>query len=445
MQKKNWHPYIERLKQDPQDEEALKALERALESSTREASVKERAVQAGRLGRFGAKMFLGKQLYRSVVDGWDAWSAYFQGQYAPRTQMAWPEHETRDISAAIANRFLRIGMFGILIGLIPAIMLGFQTALMIIQVWQVNVQNDIVREQNTLTRQQFAVGYSTQLKQQIYAGECTDRLDAKSCSPTELPGVRADAAQALVRLADIAQGGRQEEGDVSGEEATRARLKGALLQATDLAEMNFDRVDLDGASFTGASLWKTSFERASLVKATFDRARIDDVDFSLASLSKASFERARVTNSTFVEADLRGVTFKQAIMKGADFSQAKFYPDDKPVLRDQGQVANFYEAEALGDLKFDGANLIKANFSQKSWLRLSFVGAKLMQSSFAGASLTSSSLRDADLTGANLDGATLIDVDLTGAKMSKAKTSNLKLKNVTCPDGKKAQNSCAFR
>ena len=444
MQKKSWQPYIERLKQNPQDAEALQALEQSLEASSHEVSVKQRAEQAGRLGRFGVKMFLGKQLYRAVVDGWDAWSAYFQGHYSPRTQMTWPEHETRDISAAVANRFLRIGMFGILIGLIPAIILGFQTALMLIQVWQVNVQNDIVREQNTLTRQQFAVGYSTQLKQQIYAGECTDRMDARSCKPTELPGVRADAAQALVRLADIAKEGDPTT-DADHTRATRARLKGALLQSTDLAEMNFDRVDLDGASFAGASLWKTSFEHASLERVDFDKARVDDAIFTGATLTRASLDRTRVTGATFQKADLRGASFKQAIVKASDFSQATFYPDDKPVLRDQGQVANFYEAEALSDLKFDGANLIKANFSQKSWLRLSFVGSKLMQASFAGASLTSSSFQDADLTGANLDGATLIDVDLTGAKLAKAKTTNLKLKNVTCPDGKKGQNSCTFR
>ena len=438
MKKQHWHPYLDRLKTNPSDQEALQKLEQLLEQSSTQSNVTQKAKKVGVLGRFGLKMFLGKPLYKAVSDGWDAWSAYFQGTYSPSTSVAWPELETRDISAAVANRFLRIGMFAIFVGLIPAIILGFQTALMIIQVWQVNVQNDIVREQNSLTRQQFAVGYSTQLKQQIYAGDCTDRLKPSTCKPSELPGVRADAAQALVRLADIATQASPDD------DAPRARIKGALLQHTDLSDVDFKGVELDHTSFEQASLTKTVFTSASLKETSFKQAQINNVDFSSARLFKATFSRARLNEATFKSANLQGTDFERSIIKKSSFENARFYPDEKPVVRDQGQTANFHEAEVLSDVTFDKANLIKANFSQKSWLRLSFKEANLTQSSFAGASLTSSSFKNANLDGANFEGAKLIDVDLTGATFKGAKVSNITLKQVTCPDGKKNQSTCRF-
>ncbi len=437
--KQNWKPYLERLKQNPEDHEALEALEQVL--STPSDTGKKTVKRAGILGRFGLKMFLGKPLHRAIQDGWDGWSAYFHGTYQPKTATPWPEHETRDISAAFASRFIRIGAFGILIGLIPAIILAFQTALMIIQVWQVNVQNEIVREQNVLTRQQFAVGYSTQLKHQIYAGECTDKSDPTTCTPSELPGVRADAAQAVFRLADIANQGEPEKRVSCG---ARARLKGALLQGADLSELDFARVNMDQSVFDGATLTGTRFEGASLKNSSWKQARLSETELDRAKLVSASFERARINDSSLIAANLQGASFERAIIKDTNMSNARFYLDDKPVLRDRGQTTDFSKAETLSDVSFDGANLIKANFSGKSWLRLSFEKSTLTQSSFANATLTKSSFKDANLEGANLQGATLIDVNLEGANMKGAQTSGLKLTNVTCPDGKTKQSRCKF-
>jgi uncharacterized protein YjbI with pentapeptide repeats len=436
MSKKAWKPYITRLRKNPEDQDALDQLEALLAQPRLDPQ--RTAKRAGLMGRFGLKMFLGKPLHKAVQDGWDAWADYFHGTYEPRGATPWPELETRDITAALASRFLRIGAFGILVGLIPAIILAFQTALMLIQVWQVNVQNDIVREQNVLTRQQFAVGYSTQLKQQVYAGDCTDRTDPATCTPSELPGVRADAVQALVRLADIAS-----QGEVS-EDTSRARIKGALLQQADLSGMDFARVDLDHTVFDYATLTQTSLDHASLKDASFAHARIDDSTFNNARLPDAKFERVRINDSSFEGANLQGVSFEKAIIKQTSMRNARFYLDDKPVLRDRGQIADFSTAETLSDVNFDGANLIKANFSGKNWLRLSFKTSDLTQSSFANATLTKSNLSGANLSGANLSGANLIDVDLTDATFKGAKTSGIKLNNVTCPNGKKAQSSCTF-
>lgn len=437
MKKKVWKPYVERLKANPEDRDALDELERLLNQPA--ISGAQTVKRASFFGRFGIRVFFGTPLHKAMSRGWDAWSAYFQGTYESSSAVPWPEHETRDITAAIAHRFLRIGAFGILVGLIPAIILAFQTALMLIQVWQVNVQNDIVREQNVLTRQQFAVGYSTQLKQQVYAGECTDRALPTSCTPSELPGVRADAVQALVRLADIANQGTYEEGS-----ASRARIKGALLQDTDLSGLDFAHVDLDATVFDRAILSDTELKGASLRNAAFKNARMTATTLDDARLIGATFELARIADSSFAGANLQGASFKKAIIKNTSMQSARFYLDEKPVLRDQGQTADFSVAEVLSDVNFDGANLIKSNFSGKSWLRLSFKKSMLAQSSFAGATLTKSSFAGANLDGVNLSNATLIDVDLSGATMKGAQTSGLKLTNVTCPDGKKAQPSCRF-
>lgn len=412
MSQRDWKPHIERLRAEPGDAEALDALEAYL--AERERARVEGVRQTGsflaRAGRLSLKLFLGKVLYDAVVRAWDAWSSYFYGTYQSETPSAWPEAEVRDLTAAMAARFIRIGLFGIFIGLIPAILLGFQTSLMLIQVWQVNVQNEIIKEQNALTREQFGVGYRTQLTAQLYAADCSDASDRSTCKPTALPGVRAEAARALVKLDEIQRGA---EGEPS------ARLVGAWLDDVRLVEADFRGTNFDEASFRGAVLERSNFVGASFEGADFTSATIEESDFTDARLIKPTFERA--------------------LLQGSDFTGAIFYPADRPVMRDRDDVPDFSTARALKDLTFKNANLIKARFDARAVLRVDFSGAKLVQSSFAGAKVTKSTFTGADLTGANFTGATLVDVDLTGATLDEAKMRDVTMRKVTCPDGKKSE------
>ena len=75
MSEKNWKPYISRLREDPNDAEALDAIEVYLAASSEGKGRGKKAVGVmGTASRYVFKMFLGATLYRAVVLCWDAWS-----------------------------------------------------------------------------------------------------------------------------------------------------------------------------------------------------------------------------------------------------------------------------------------------------------------------------------------------------------------------------------
>ncbi len=435
MSEKQWRSRIERLRRDPQDTEALADLERYLEE--REGQQAERVRRAagmmGRTSRYMLSLFLGQQLHRAIQDFWDAWSAYFRGEYrSEASASAWPEEPSRDLAAAVGARFIRIGLFGIFIGLIPAILLGFQTALMIVQVWQVNTQNAIIKEQNTLTREQFGVGYRAQFVEQLYAPDnerVTGRGDYKAevCAPQKVPSVRAEAAASVVTLASVLNAGEQD--------APRPTLAGACLRDVSMTERDLSRAVLDGAylwmasfeqvDFSGASLHEVQAHGVTFKESTLDEVQARQPDFTWSSWRATSAKRATLLNPKFGDASFVGV----------DFTGAQFYPDDEPAMRSNRDIANFSDVRAIKQVVFRDANLISARFVGRTLLDVEFDGANLTQSNFEGAHLTKVSFREANLSKANLSGTTLIDVDLTGATVEQTKLKRVTYKNVTCPDG----------
>jgi len=445
MSEKKWKPYISRLREDPGDQEALDAIESYLTASENKGGAKRTVGFLGSASRYMFKMFLGATLYRAVVACWDAWSSFFYGNYTSSTLSPWPEAETRDLSAAIAARFLRIGMFGILIGLIPAIMLGFQTALMIVQVWQVNTQNEIIKEQNGLTREQFAIGYRAQFINQLYDYGEKRVGDETVCQSKSLPRVRAEAAASLLKLervlgendadASAKDSAEQEGGAQDPRSKTMPSISGACLAETELLERDFSFSMLDEVSFYNASLEQVDFTASSLRGAGFQEANLSKVTFDKAQMKRTSFNKARIYESSMKGATLLDPNFDGATLVDIDFSDAVFFPADEPKLRSRNKL-DLSQALEMKKLDFKRANLILARFTKRGLIDVDFEGAKLIQANFVDATLTKVSFKGADLTGAKFSGATLEDVDFSDAKVSFAKSSDVKFTNVICPDGK---------
>jgi|GEM_PF-5719598 uncharacterized protein YjbI with pentapeptide repeats len=449
MSEKNWKPYISRLRQDPSDAEALDAIEAYLAASSEGKGRGKKAVGVlGTASRYVFKMFLGATLYRAVVTCWDAWSSFFYGNYTSSTLSPWPEAETRDLSAAVAARFLRIGMFGILIGLIPAIMLGFQTALMIVQVWQVNTQNEIIKEQNGLTREQFAIGYRAQFITQLYDYREKNVGNETVCESKSLPRVRAEAATSLLKLERVLDAEKQEqvEAPKEGEEGAEASTKknmpsisGACLADTELVERDFSLSMLDEVSFYKASLDAVDFSSSSLRSAGFQESNISKSTFDNAYMKRTSFDKARIYESSMKGATLLDPNFDGATLVDIDFTDAVFFPTNEPKLRSRNKL-DLSEAQEMKKLNFTRANLILARFTKRGLIDVNFKDAKLVQANFVDATLTKVSFENADLTGAKFSGATLDDVNFKGAEVSFAKSSDVKFNNVICPDGKNSDS-----
>ena len=440
MSKKTWKPHIDTLRADPGDARALDALESYLEAQSARSTKKTVGV-LGTSSRFAFKMFLGKLLYNAVQDAWDAWSLYLQGDYVAKTQVAWPELETRDVSAALAARFLRIGMFGIFIGFIPAILLGFQTTLMIVQVWQVNTQNEIIREQNGLTREQFGVGYRAQLIEKLYQYEprtiTVGESSYKVCEAATLPHVRAEAVASLIKLERVLAAGAPRKEDPPSERApVTASLEGACLAGVGFASRDLSGGSFDAASFYDASLKDVTLVGASLREAGLQKTKFQHVNLDGADLSGAIFAGARLEGVSFKGATLLDLTVHDTILSGVDFSSATFYPGEKPVLRERQKI-DFSRSNVLKKIDFSQANLIRARFNDSTLLDVTFAGARLIESNFEAAQLTKVSFKGAQLARAKFARARLTDVDLSETTLSAEQLGAIaSFKNVTCPNGK---------
>jgi hypothetical protein len=293
----SWERYIERLREDPSDAEALDALEAHL-AARKGATPGERAAQVGAGARFGFRMFLGPPLYKAIVVCWDAWSAYLRGG----SQGEWPEAPTRDVTAAFAARFVRIGMLGLFLGLLPAIILGFQTAMMGIQLWQIQEQNRIVKEQNQLTRDQFGALYQPQFLGILY--EDKGKSD---------PRLRAAALRALAQM-NASQ--RADALEVDPEATPRAlELDRVKLEKVALEDIDLSGARMDDASWNKATLRDVNLKGASLVNADMFSVTLERVDLGGADLTRANFNGA-----TLSEVDLTGATIEKASFTNAKFT-----------------------------------------------------------------------------------------------------------------------------
>lgn len=436
-----WRAHVERLKQNPQDAQALEALEAYLEAQAqqRPAALRQNVERVGLIGRVGLHFFLGGLLFKSLTQAWDAWSNFFMGQYTSSTSRPWPEAETRNVAAALVARFIRIGVVGVMLAIVPS-------TLMIVQVYQIQQQNYIITEQNQLTREQFGVSYRTQLIQMIYEEQrdCSDedkRSDygqdtgatarKKYCPPSQMLRVRQEAARSLVKL-------------------YRLRDEQTILTKANLDRADFVAADFNLSDFSGSSLKEADFKLANLKSTIFDHALMHGASLKGVKAPKASFiaaslKDADLSGATFHDAIFRRVDLSGAVLKDADLSGASFYKEDKPTRSDYGEHVKFSDAGELGGAKFIGANLIRSIFQGKRLVNVNFDKANLTQANFIKAEIKQSSFKDADLRGVNLTGATLIEVDLTDARMDKATLRETTFKKVTCPDGSssdKNNNTC---
>lgn len=95
-----------------------------------------------------------------------------------------------------------------------------------------------------------------------------------------------------------------------------ARLKGIVLEASDLSEVDFSGADLTGANLNHTQLQQACFRGAILIEAKLEDAQAVQADFKEAQLSRAEFRRANLENADFTGVINRGIVFENNQSQG---------------------------------------------------------------------------------------------------------------------------------
>ena len=246
-----------------------------------------------------------------------------------------PADETADVLAAIVRRVVRVGVVGLLVTMVPAGFLLYQSILM-------RQGNGAIREQITLMgqgneairrqiEQQAAdtlIVRRAQLLATIYEEDCYDAEENAADNDTTQnkrpdaicrPRAHARARQeAVIAFSKIEQN-RRVQPDLSrsnlshlnfvGANLVGADLRGAELVGANLTEAELSRADLTEANLSGANLSKVNLSRANLYGANLYGAFLYGANLSGADLSNASvggrYEiRADPIKLWFLEAEL---------------------------------------------------------------------------------------------------------------------------------------------
>jgi len=280
--------------------------------------LREQRRQAGRLaltgGRFAswfaAKVFLGLDLTGTMRTWFEALRHWLDAK-APADSM--PVEETANLAAAIVRRWLRVGLWHIVLasgGVITAGILIWQGFLIRGQIQQQQAQNELIHTQVEQQAADTLIVRRAQLLDTIYTDSCRepapDELapirgtrseivdDGESiCLPTANHRVVREAVLAFVEIErgrdvvpDLSSVNLLEadlmDADLSGVNFFGADLRLARFRAVSLSGANLYSVDLRGALFFGANLRGTDLSETKL-----SRTELLWVDLSGANLARA--------------------------------------------------------------------------------------------------------------------------------------------------------------
>ena len=120
---------------------------------------------------------------------------------------------------------------------------------------------------------------------------------------------------------------------------SKTRLRGIMLDMTDLKDINLSGADLSGADLTYSGIIKSNFTKAILdgAKMGGEGGVIEDSCFDKASLRGATFIMASIGHTTMRDAVLDGTSFggdyffsdldlTGASLKGSDFILPEYIP-----------------------------------------------------------------------------------------------------------------------
>ncbi len=287
-----------------------------------------------KVGGLGWRLLSGPDLDRTMKAWVGAW------QHAGKL----PGEESAEVLTALARRVIRVGLFGVMLAVVPSLFLMHQNYLM-------HVQNGLVRDQNAYFQEQNQK-ISQQLELQIEETYLARRQKLLNALYQPQPGCRVTPCQAL------AEPRVRQESLHTLRALEKARgpggvvdLSGALLQGVKLEETRLEGVSLEGAWLKDADMVGVWLEGAMM-----GRVNAQGVSFHRAKMKGAQLKRAEVQGANFLQADLSGARLDHAQAKGARFTGANL--SGASLLK-----ANLKGAD-LRDANLEGTNLTGAQYDE---------------------------------------------------------------------------------
>ncbi|MEO0896300.1 MAG: pentapeptide repeat-containing protein [Bacteroidota bacterium] len=319
-----------------------------------------------------------------------------------------------DVLIAVLYRFTRIGIFAVVVALVPIILLFQQNILLGRQNDKIDIQNEKIEKQNFRLDQQTAlseaerrsavilesgnvldavsrelsesdnttkplsgaligriIALSKNMKEYKYLDPDTDSLIYRSISPER--GHLLLALQAANIDFDtyekINRGAYFEKAELVNSNLVNAYLDGINLKLADLRGADMRGVDLWGANLRGATLRKADLSNADLIQANlrnadFSNAILDYANLRGASLRKANLSGSKLTGTKLIRANLRGADLRGANLFFTDFSNS----DLRGAIINSRMVGStiFWGADMRGSIiegtDFSSANIENAIF-----------------------------------------------------------------------------------
>jgi len=333
------------------------------------------------------RAFGGRRLYQDVLQffrSWDHWLV------SGPVQGSWPKDETYSLAAALVNRLLLIGIFGITIAAVPVLVLLTQTLIL-------HGQNQILSEQSNLLKLQVtqserqnnlaAYGHTSGLRQELYLppsdsfGDQQHDAGDPAVVPSKQPAPNRTTISRIVLMAET-----EPEIVVSAlqtllQDEASVVSAGALIALHKISRRNNTQVDASGARLRRANLAGTYDLAMTTSPSTFGWTRLD------------------LTGTLFAQADLLGADLRMADLSYASFRNANLIETN---LSGALLIHTDLSHAVLNRSNLIHADLQFANLNEAQLIDAIMLGASFRATNFAGANLTGANLTEAVfLTGVN--------------------------------------------
>lgn len=242
------------------------------------------------------------------------------------------------------------------------------------------------------------------------------------------------------------------EADFSGAHLAGTKFKGAILIGAKFTGANLTGADLSDADLSGVDLNVADLRHAKLSNAILDRVTVvgtifrsgnrrdDNAMFRSAILTNVVFDsEIKLVGIGFINADLSGSKFvgvdlHQADLRGATLSETDFSGAD--LTGANLRSVNLKTAIIDSRTQFRGADLSRADLSDKDAPDCNFRGVDFEHANLSGGTFTDCDFRDADFTEANLADADFTDSEFDDADFDKADIEDADFEGADLVDAK---------